>query len=231
MRGHGPVTLTPSALLEMELLGEGEVSTHSTPFTPSTLPEVLQDDPFALAPSTSLEMFGEGEVSTHSTPSTPSSPSSLSTTPSTFSAVSTPSGPAYSPVSVFESASSTGYQSEDSGQSNAMVTEKLDPVPTEVVQTASSMLTQEVQMNPMWDGFKVVGDNWDMNIHPSFQRKDHLTRSIHYFNSYAVKDRLNLSELSDDPKPPPSTVAPEVYLVSKKEWGCFKDDCAVLITR
>ena len=210
MRGHGPVTLTPSALLEMELLGEGEVSTHSTPFTPSTPPEVLQDDPFALAPSTSLEMFGEGEVSTHSTPSTPSS---LSTTP-TLSAVSTPSGPAYSPVSVFESASSTGYQSEDSGQSNAMVTEKLDPVPTEVVQTASSILTQEVQMNPMWDGFKVVGDNWDMNIHPSFQRKDHLTRSIHYFNSYAVKDRLNLSELSDDPKPPPSTVAPEVYLVS-----------------
>ena len=48
-----------------------------------------------------------------------------------------------------------------------------------------------------WTGFKLVGDNVDKNVRQSFQRIDRMTRSLHYFHSYAVLDRIDLSGLSD----------------------------------
>ena len=34
-------------------------------------------------------------------------------------------------------------------------------------------------------GYVAVSDNVDKNIHPSYQRQDRTTLSLHYFNSYA----------------------------------------------
>ena len=48
-----------------------------------------------------------------------------------------------------------------------------------------------------WCGFKVVGDNIDKNVHPRHESLDQHTRSLHYFNCYAVKDRIDLGSLSD----------------------------------
>ena len=48
-----------------------------------------------------------------------------------------------------------------------------------------------------WSGFKVVKDNFDQNIRPSFQRTNKQTISTNYCHVYAVKDRINLSSLSD----------------------------------
>ena len=42
-------------------------------------------------------------------------------------------------------------------------------------------------------GFKIVGDNIDKIVRPSNQRVDHQTRSYHYFHSFAVLDRIDLS--------------------------------------
>ncbi len=42
-------------------------------------------------------------------------------------------------------------------------------------------------------GFKVVFDNIDMNVKPRYMRGDFQTRSLHYVNAYAVKDRINFS--------------------------------------
>lgn len=39
--------------------------------------------------------------------------------------------------------------------------------------------------------YKIVGDNIDKNITPSFQRLDHQTKSVHYFHAFAVKDRID----------------------------------------
>ncbi len=47
-------------------------------------------------------------------------------------------------------------------------------------------------------GFKVVFDNIDMNVKPRYMRGDFQTRSLHYVNAYAVKDRINFSQFSDD---------------------------------
>ena len=53
-----------------------------------------------------------------------------------------------------------------------------------------------------WHGFKVVGDNVDKTIKPRHMREDRQTKSIHYFQIYAVKDRVDLSNRSDEPRSP-----------------------------
>ena len=45
--------------------------------------------------------------------------------------------------------------------------------------------------------FKIVGDNVDKNVRASFQRLDHQTKSLHYFHTFAVRDRVDFSSLSN----------------------------------
>ena len=49
-----------------------------------------------------------------------------------------------------------------------------------------------------WCGFKIVGDDWDLNVHPSFQRSDAGIRSLHHFHSFAVRDWVDFSQLLDE---------------------------------
>ena len=46
-------------------------------------------------------------------------------------------------------------------------------------------------------GYKFVGDNVDKNIKPSYQRHEIRGQSLHHFQGYAVRDRLDLSHLSN----------------------------------
>jgi len=59
----------------------------------------------------------------------------------------------------------------------------------------------------------IVGDNIDKNIRPSFQQLDHQTKSLHYFHTFAVIDRVDFSTLSDVTphyvKIDPATLLPE----------------------
>ena len=48
-----------------------------------------------------------------------------------------------------------------------------------------------------WQGFKIVGDNIDKNFRPSYQRMNSQTISLHFFHSFAVLDRVDLSGVSD----------------------------------
>ena len=41
-----------------------------------------------------------------------------------------------------------------------------------------------------WTGFKIVGDNIDKTVRPRHMRSDRQAESLHYFHSYAVKDRV-----------------------------------------
>ena len=97
---------------------------------------------------------------------------------------------------------------------------------------ASTQLTQSSEQSNMptpWDGFKIVGDNIDKNILPSFQRCDYQTKLFHYFHSYAVKNRMDLSDVSDIH--PTHCINTEALIVSIEEWNRFKDDCCILIKR
>ena len=45
--------------------------------------------------------------------------------------------------------------------------------------------------------YKIVGDNIDKNIRANIQRLNHQTKSLHYFHSFAVRDHVDFSGLSD----------------------------------
>lgn len=46
--------------------------------------------------------------------------------------------------------------------------------------------------------FVIVGDNLDKNVKPRDMRVDYQVQSLHYFNSYAALDRLDVSGLSTE---------------------------------
>ena len=66
-------------------------------------------------------------------------------------------------------------------------------------QPPSSTCQQHGSSLPSWHGFKIVGDNIDKNVKPRHQTLERHTHSLHYFNSYAVQDRLNLHHFSNKP--------------------------------
>lgn len=78
-------------------------------------------------------------------------------------------------------------------------------------------------------GFVIVGDNIDKNVRPSLQREGKKTLSLHYFHSYAMKDRFNIASLSDDP--PTAKVTPESILPSEESFQSLLSDFEVLISR
>ena len=57
--------------------------------------------------------------------------------------------------------------------------------------------------------YRINGDNMDYNVDPRYQRSDNGTKSLHYFQSYAVKDRIDFSHLSSEP--------PDVSSISKEQ--------------
>ena len=69
--------------------------------------------------------------------------------------------------------------------------------------TAPSTLTSpvcapgSVAASSKWQGFKIVGDNIDKNVRRRHQRADRTTVSLHYFNAFAVGDRVDFSSFSE----------------------------------
>ena len=49
---------------------------------------------------------------------------------------------------------------------------------------------------------KLVGDNYDKNVSPREMRYDHQIQSHHYFQTYAVRDHVDLSAFSNEVKHP-----------------------------
>lgn len=56
---------------------------------------------------------------------------------------------------------------------------------------------QPSEYPPSFPSFKLVGDNIDKEVQPREMRNDSQTKSLHYFHSYAVRDRINLANVSD----------------------------------
>ena len=84
-----------------------------------------------------------------------------------------------------------------------------------------------------WCGFKICGDNIDKSVHCRHMRIDKQTQSLHYFHSYAVRDRVDCSRLSDDPNTSPNTAEEVIATVlpSDKDDAIVHDDFAILVAR
>ena len=85
------------------------------------------------------------------------------------------------------------------------------------------------QKRQQWTGFKIVGDNVDKDVRPSFQRIDYKTHSLHYFHAYAVLDRIDLSNLSDSP--PLKEIAASTFLSSPQDKSELTSNFEVLVSR
>ena len=81
-----------------------------------------------------------------------------------------------------------------------------------------------------WNGFKIVGDNIDKNIRPSFQQINHQTVSLHYFHSCVVGDRINLASLSDV-APSEVLLDPTSFLTNAMDLDAVKKEFPVHICR
>lgn len=97
-------------------------------------------------------------------------------------------------------------------------------------ESASASHVDSESVAQEWCGFKVVGDNVDKNIRPSFQRYDRQTLSLHYFHSYAIKDRVNLQSCSDLAPTNPS-IDGTTLIPSEEDIGLFTSDAEILVAR
>ena len=55
----------------------------------------------------------------------------------------------------------------------------------------AALLTQNLPL-------KIVGDNIDKSVRPREETSEEHTKSLHYFHTYAVKDRTDASALEDN---------------------------------
>ncbi len=77
-------------------------------------------------------------------------------------------------------------------------------------------------------GYKIVFDNIDKNVNPRHMRSDNQTRSLHYVQSYAVKDRINYDGISDEL---PTEVNVFDILPTGEDYKCLKESFAILVSR
>lgn len=64
---------------------------------------------------------------------------------------------------------------------------------------ASAVAQVQLQDPPF---FKLVGDNIDKTVRPREETSDYHNKSLHYFHTYAVRDRIYVSGLDDSPHLP-----------------------------
>lgn len=79
----------------------------------------------------------------------------------------------------------------------------------------------------------IVGDNLDKNVKPRYRRIDRKTQSLHFFQYYAVRDRINLAGVSDSPKSnvPANKLPVETLLPTSADHQALIRNFAVLASR
>ena len=80
-------------------------------------------------------------------------------------------------------------------------------------------------------GFKIVGDNLDKTIRPRFQTTEWQTRTLHYFHTYAVRDRIPSAHLSDTPPALPMHVDIAKILPSESTHRTLAITFTTLVSR
>ena len=85
---------------------------------------------------------------------------------------------------------------------------------------------------PLCTTYKLVGDNIDKNIRPREMRSDYQTRSLHFFHSYALLDRVDMSGFSEKmPEVDMSHIDLKNLLPSSVDAEVIQKNFAVLVSR
>ncbi len=97
-----------------------------------------------------------------------------------------------------------------------------------------TLLTTSSENTPQgrYPDFIIVGDNVDKNVTPRDMRVDHLTKSYHYFHSYAVRDRVDLTAASNvTPDTDVESLSLTCFLPSLDDCKRLRDNYIVLASR
>ena len=78
-------------------------------------------------------------------------------------------------------------------------------------------------------GFVLVTDNIDKNIRRSYQREHCQTQSLHYCHTCAVKNRIDVSGLSD--KPAAREITVQSFIPNQEDLSLLLQDFEVLVSR
>ena len=131
-----------------------------------------------------------------------------------------------SSLSSSSSSTSLGSQSPSSAGSFSSITASSSSGSNDHTEPSS----QEDTCEPY--GLKIVGDNIDKHVKPRDMRHDVQAQSLHYFNSYAVKDRLPTSHLEDKPCLPDfSSFTPSKLLPTAIDDKSIQRNFTILISR
>ncbi len=79
---------------------------------------------------------------------------------------------------------------------------------------------------------KIVGDNIDKHVKPREMRIDAQASMLHYFNLFAVRDRVDTSSLEDEPSIPDlSAIDVGTFLPTPEEHGSITRNFQHMIAR
>lgn len=138
-----------------------------------------------------------------------------------------PEQPPYSPLSSLES-------SPSSSESSHGVNSQSENSTTESSQPSSSESMEDIGEPHLlvYPTYKLVGDNIDKHVKPREMRVDAQSQSLHFFNVYAVRDRVDASNLSDQPSlPDVSSIRVEDILPTPDDHTAITTNFAILIGR
>ena len=135
-----------------------------------------------------------------------------------------------SPMSCISESFNEGDKNNEHNDADAF---PVTPVTACVDQTAECNVENSEQAGwtspASWHGFKLVGDNIDKNVRPSFSRLNKQTKSLHCFHCYALLDRLDLSPYSDTT--PSSPVDANKLMINNSDVAQLNSDAVILISR
>lgn len=100
--------------------------------------------------------------------------------------------------------SSKDQPSSSSSSPESSHSEPSTPIVSEFTESSLSSLNMDdflgpvaTSVQPALKTYRLVGDNIDKQVRPRDMRSDYQTRSLHYFHTYAVRDRVDLTGISD----------------------------------
>ena len=98
-----------------------------------------------------------------------------------------------------ENGDSSSEASSSSGSSNTTSSYSFGSSFEEDIRTIFGPETSHIPTSSSLKTFKLIGDNLDKNVKPSDVRVDSQTQSLHYFQTYGVRDRIDLTSYDDTP--------------------------------
>ncbi|KAL5474537.1 hypothetical protein EMCRGX_G026495 [Ephydatia muelleri] len=132
-------------------------------------------------------------------------------------------------VNIAEHVVNVGSENSECGNDSIRCTES---VPFEQLFTeAVALMDMNVSSNNKSLGFRLCGDNLDKTIQRRHARLDRVNKELHCFNSYAVRNRVDISQLSDEVPHYPLHIDVYSILPSPLDDNTLSSNIATLVSR